>query len=273
MSDRKLVHLLFVVLVAVALLCTATYVEASCSTSELQASTCFSAGGFDFRVVPGPNGEFPVNNTPGFCNGAATCFTYSVTQNTTKNFSQVDVLIPVCTSNNSIDNSITALTGYPSGWHISAPGEGGQNTSWAYGVFQDYVLEYSFNTTSSFWFSTSPAVAAKTSMAFKVGSTLYAGAILGPACYQPRIAATTTQRIQLNPNNPDAYIVVTLRTDGSVVSVVDNTGAQLAWHDLSELGTVNGDPVTYMPDGAIMKTGANSCYSYFAAGRYCTRCY
>ncbi len=272
MPTRKYMSLLFLALIAAALIFGATHVEAACSTAELQAYKCFSAGGFDIRIVPGPNGEFPVNNTPGFCNGAATCFSYSITQNTTKNMAQLDVLIPVCISNNNIDNSITALTGYPSGWHASAPGDGGQNTSWAYGVFQDYVLEYSFNTATGFWFSTSPAVAAKTSMAFKVGSQLYAGAILGPACYQPKIAATTTQRIQLNPNNPDAYIVVTLRTDGSVVSVVDNTGAQLAWHDLSDF-TINGEPVTYLPDGTVMKTGANSCYSYVYLGRACTRCY
>lgn len=272
MLMKKHTSLLFMALVVVALLCTATYVEASCTTAELQAFTCFSAGGFDIRIIPGPNGEFPVNSNSSFCNGAATCFSYSITQNTTKNMAQIDVLIPVCTSTNSIDNSITALTGYPSGWHVSGPGDGGQNTSWAWGVFQDYVLEYSFNTTTSFWFATTPAVAAKTSMAFKVGSSLYAGPILGPACYQPKIASTTSQKIQLNPNNPDAYIVVTLRTDGSVVSVVDNTGAQLTWQDLSEF-TINGQPVTYLPDGTVLKTGANSCYSYIYLGRACTKCY
>jgi hypothetical protein len=272
MFKRTHTSLLFIMLAAVTLLCATTRAEASCSTAELQASTCFSAGGFDIRIVPGPNGEFPVNSLPGFCNAAATCFSYSVTQNTTKNIAQVDVLIPVCTSNNGIDNTITPLTGYPSGWHVSLPGDGGQNTSWAYGVFQDYVLEYSFNTTSSFWLSTTQAVAGKTSMAFKVGSTLYAGAIQGPACYQPKIATTTTQRIQLNPNNPDAFIVVTLRTDGSVVSVVDNTGTPLSWHDLSEF-SINGEPVTYLPDGTVMKTGANSCYSYVYLGRACTKCF
>ncbi len=273
MLEKKHISLLFVALVAVTLLCAATRVEASCSTEELQAFTCFSAGGYDIRIVPGPNGEFPVNNNPSYCSGAANCFTYSVTQNTSKNISQLDVLIPVCTSNNGINNSIVVLTGYPSGWHVSAPGAGGQNTSWAYGVYQDYVLEYSFNMTSNFWIATTQAKAGQTSMAMHIGTGLFAGAILGPACYQPLIATTTTQKIQLDPNNPNAYIIVTLGTDGSVISVTDNTGAQLAWHDLSELGSVNGLPVTYMPNGAIMKTGTNSCYNYFYLGRYCQACY
>lgn len=272
MKKGKFIVLLFLALV-IAQMSVASHVEATCTPAELSAATCFSAGGYDIRTVPGPNGEFPVNNNAGFCNGAANCFTYSVTQNTTKNISQLDVLIPVCASNNSISNAITVLTGSPSGWHVSAPGDGGQNTSWAYGVYQDYVLEYSFNTTNNFWLATTPARAAKTSMAMHIGTGLYAGAILGPACSQPKIATTTMQKIQLNPNNPDAFIIVTSGTDGTVESVVDNTGTELTWHDLSELGPVNGLPVTYMPDGSVMKTGTNSCYSYFYLGRYCTRCY
>ncbi len=266
MLMKKRTSLLFMALTAVALLCTATYVEASCSSAELQAFTCFSAGGFDIRIIPGPNGEFPVNSNSSFCNGTANCFSYSITQNTTKNMAQIDVLIPVCTSTNGIDNSITALTGYPSGWHASDPGAGGQNTSWAWGVFQDYVLEYSFNTTTNFWFSTTPAVAAKTSMAFKVGSSLYAGAILGPACYQPQIAATTTQKIQLDPNNPDAFIIVTFRTDGSVVSVTDSTGNPLPLQDISTLTFGNGLPLTYMPNG-VLKAGNHCCYYYNSYGK------
>ncbi len=266
MLRRKHLSFLFMVLVSVVLLCAATNAQATCSTAELAAYTCLSAGGYDIRIVPGPNGEFPVNNNPGFCNGAANCFTYSATQNTTKNISSLDLLVPVCTSTNGVDNSIVALTGSPSGWHTSAPGVGGWTTGWAWGVYQDYVLEYSFNTAGSFWLATTPAGSAQTSMAFKIGSALYAGAILGPACYQPQIAATTSQRIQLDPNNPDAFIIVTFRTDGSVVSVTDSAGNPLPLQDISTLTFGNGLPLTYMPNG-VLKAGNHCCYYYNYYGK------
>lgn len=264
-------------MIAAVLVFASARVEAQCTTEELQALTCTSGGGYDIRVVQGPNGEFPVNNDPNYCDGAANCFTYSVTQNTSKNISQLDMLIPVCTSTTGIDNSITVQTGYPSGFHISYPGEGGQNTQWAEGVYQDYVLEYSFNTTDSFWLQTTKAGAAMTSMAWHIGNSMYSGKILGPACYQAKIATAVAKKIQLNPKDPNQYIIVTFGTDGNVLSVTDNNGNQLAWHPLSDLGEVNGLPVTYMPDGSIMKTGSSSdgdpCYNYFYGGRYGTVCY
>jgi hypothetical protein len=269
MQKRKYLGLLFMATVAFAMQFWATGVGADCTVP-----TCFQAGGYEVRTVE----PFPTQNNDG-----STTFNYTVMPlpGTSKNVSTIDILAPVCNLDyryNGPDNTIGIWTGDPNGWRSYPPGTGSSNTSYAFGVYQVYVFEQSFNSFGPFYLHTTKADLGVTSMGLKIGATLYAGEILGPACYLYKIATTTSQKIQLNPKNPDQYITVTFNTDGSVVSVTAHKNGQdvpLAWHDLSELGEVNGLPVTYMPDGAIMKTSNTDdpCYNYFNGTRYCQTCY
>jgi hypothetical protein len=270
MLGRKHIGLLLILLAVIAVMSAGSAVMAAdqVPTSCTLADANGNVAPYTLSILADPatgNWPIPVPGTNQYR------WTYLVS-GSLSGINQLDALELVC--NPEMGYSVE------SGGQVIAPGAGDPTTAFGLGNFQDYVVRMAYSAGSqglpaNYNFLTNKAGSfRKTSMQIKAGKSIYYCAnIAGPACYQPRIATTTTQKIQLDPNNPNAFIVVTFRLDGSVLSVVDNTGAELPQHDLSELGAVNGQPVTYMPDGAIMKTGINCCYNYFINGGYRQACY
>lgn len=220
-------------------------------------------------VITDQSGNFPIATTDPTTGKAVYVWAYQISGATPN---QLNALEDVCPT--PMDYKLA------SGGQVQAPGAGDQTTGFGVGDYQDQIVRMAAQQSSnayglpagSYSFTTSRAGDTKnTSMAIKISnSTYYCPNIAGPACYQPKIAQTTVQKIQLNPDMPDAFITVTFRSDGSIVSVTDNTGAPLVWHDISEFPPINGQPLTYMPDGAIMKTGDNSYWTYWNGNRYVT---
>lgn len=288
MLTSKNRSMLLILLAAVLMLLPAVQAEAACSTAELNAFTCLDAGGFEVKVVGTP---FPIQNSDG-----SSTFTYVATPlpGTTKNISTIDILVPVCNLDFNldgiIDNAIALSTGAPSGWRNYPPGQGASNSSFGLGDTQNSVFEYSFNTAGQFFLQTTKAVSGVTSMGLKIGSQLAYGAILGPACFQGKVATTTTQVISLDPLNPGRFISIVKGADGSLIQVLDENGNPLLLQDLKDspvwvcvdpILDASGNyqscnssllPITYMPD-SVGRFGKHTCYPVFICGKYSLRCY
>lgn len=270
MLIRKLVAMLFCAMAIIVVIPAGNVVMANGTLTE----TCDfvdangTPSGLSLSVLRDYQGNWPFSSGTGT---GSNLWTYEI-KGPLSGINQLTALETVC-------SSPMPELGYsvPSGGQVIAPGLGDPTTGYGIGNWQEYVVRlaaapdgnpahYGFYTTIAGGFR-------NTSMQVKMGKALYyCRNIIGPECYQPKIATTTTQKIQLNPDVPNQYIIVTMRTDGSVVSVVDDTGTQLTWQDLSNF-MIDGQPVTYLPDGTIMKTGDHSCYSYVYLGKACTKCY
>ncbi len=280
MLNEKCKGLLFMAMVAVALMLSATSVGAACTAEELASATCFTGGGFEVRTVA----PFPIQNSDG-----TTAYNYSILPlpGTTKNVSTVDILVPLCNSDFNldgiIDNLIKISTGDPNGWRSYPPGQGSSNTNYGLGATQYSVFEQNFSTppNGSFYLHTTKGVSGNTSMALKIGSQLAYGTILGPACYEGKTAATTGEVIQLDPLNPALFITVFRGADGGVEEVLDAfgniaTGSRLSDSQiwvcnnpiLNSDGSYNGcnDPLsqlTFVPDGAALRFGKHTLTKKF----------
>jgi hypothetical protein len=289
MLARKYLGLLFMAMAVVAMLFGATAVEATCSTAQLSAATCFDAGGYEVTTVS----PFPLQISEG---SAIFYYTIAPLPGTSKNVSTIDILVPVCNSDFNfdgiVDNLIQISTGDPNGWRSYPPGQGSSNTNYGMGVYQDSVFEQNFNipTSGQFYLHTTRAVSGGTSMGLKIGNSLYAGLILGPACYLPKVASTVEQVIQLDPLIPSRFWTILKDADGTLLQILDENNQPLALQNLGNSpvwvcvdpildssGNYSGCnssylPITYMPDG-VGRFGKHTCYYALINGTYTKKCY
>ncbi len=254
-------------LAAVVSLFAAIQAEAACLQGEIDASTCLDTGGFEIRVATAP---FPTDNIDG-----TTTFTYTATPlpGTSKNISTVDMLVPVCNSDfNSdgiVDNAISISTGDPNGWKQYPAGQGSSNSNYGLGVTQYSVFEQNFSssTAASFYLHTTKAAAGATSVGLKIGSQLFYGSILGPVCYQGKVATTTSQVIQIDPFIPEKTVTVMKNADGSFAQDSSSLFNSEVWACsnpvLNSDGSYAGcnDPLsqlTFVSEGCVLKFGRQS---------------
>ncbi|MEJ2695816.1 MAG: hypothetical protein P8013_04135 [Candidatus Sulfobium sp.] len=288
MKRGKQIGLLFMATVAVVLSLAATQAGAQCTAEELSASTCFVTGGYEVRTVAP---LFPVQNPD-----STTTFNYTVTPvSTSKNISMIDMLVPIC----SVNNAIQTATGDPNGWGSygdpyvgQTKGSGSPSTGFGLGNMQYFVFEQNFDSSGTFYIHTTKAASQPTSMALKIGNTLYAGSILGPACYDAGVGSTVSQEFAVDPLvHPGVKLKVEKQSNGNIISVTatDKDGQPLPvttlslkdypywvcldadWHYSNGIPVYdgcNGDlsPVTHIPEGAFLKFGNSSWISYTIGG-------
>ncbi len=269
-------------LAAVVSLFAAIQAEATCQPDELAAFTCLDTGGYELRTTP-----FPTQNNDG-----TTTFNYTIAPlpGTSKNVSTLDVLVPVCNadfnSDGIVDNLISISTGDPNGWRMYPAGQGSSNTNYGLGVTQFSVFEQNFSssTAASFYLHTTKAVSGATSVGLKIGSQLFYGSILGPACFMGKTASTTAQIIQVDPLISEKTVTVLRNSDGSFAQDSSSLFDSQVWvcsnPILNSDGTYAGcnDPLTqltFISEGAILKFGKHSMVkvSGTSGGTATTTCY
>jgi hypothetical protein len=288
MTSLKRNSLWLMVISAISLMFTATSAEANCSKEDLDSARCLVIGGYVVRV---DSADFPIQH-----NDWSTTFLYQIYKlpGTSNNISTINMLVPVCNDDFNldgiVDNWISVATGDPNGWKSYPPGQGSSNTNYGAGVYQYSVFEQSFNSAGSFYLHTTKASAEPTSIAFKIGSKLHAGTILGPTCYKPQIAGASIQVVPLDPLNPQRFITIMKNADGSLEAVFDENNNPLPlenfasfplWVCVDPILDASGNylgcsspflPITHMPDG-IGRFGTHTCYTAFVGGRLSTTCY
>ncbi|MGW8194983.1 MAG: hypothetical protein ACWGOX_12035, partial [Desulforhopalus sp.] len=271
--------LISIILLFIASAFTAMSASAACTAEEKAALTCADIGDYALRIS---NDIFPVQDD------IYSIFEYTLDGSaTTKNVSIIDMLVPVCSDENFLYDDALIATGPASGWTFYEDGDGSPSTNFGTGVLQYATFERNFDK-STFDLTTYKASAGPTTVGFKIGSKLYVGEILGPACYRPQMGTVTFQVITLNE---DKKVRVTKDPTGEVTGVAFSCGVdaegQDIWcpADLEEAvklyacanfdtygACTDTQQVSYMPEG-VVKIGTNTtvCYRTLAGSLYCYR--
>lgn len=232
---------------------------------ELIGECDITAGGWVVEIVPGEpgtayEGQFPVPTTNG------NRFKYMITGPGTGKSSatQANLLVPsplVC----GVDNQIEVLWGDSSVsliWYDPTTGFSSYDNAHQVISFNSLKIDPSNHGNITVYTNTQSA--AKNSFLLKVGNSPEFGVVLTPDCQGGMVAATTSRTFQLDPKNPNAFIKVAFRADGTLlraVGVIDGVETPLTGRDIKEF-TLNGLQITYAPSDTVIKSGDHSCYWY-----------
>lgn len=235
-----------------------------CPDAERIIGECdITASGWVMEIVPGElntpdEGQFPVVTPDGYR------YKYMLTGPGTGKSSatQANVLVhspKVCGEDNKVEllwgDSSVDIDWYDSTTNFSIYDLAHQVISWKSLKVDPANHAYITAYTSE----SSPSI---NSFAIKVGNSVEYGVVLCPDCFKGLVAITTTREIQVDPKNPNAFIKVVFRSDGTLlraVGITDGVETPLTGRDIREF-TLNGLSISYVPNEAVIKSGDHSCY-------------
>lgn len=257
-----------------------------CPPEEAAVFECVNINGWIIEIYPDlVTGEFPVRTAPDdpVC-ASCSVFEYLISgSGSGKAVSILSELVPVCDSDFNgdgiIDNAIE-LAG-PSLTNNSLklfPAGAGDSWGWGEDNFDVRVLQWSLQVSPSdterFIAYTTVASSEKSTIRAKIGQAHVAGQILAASCYEPNVAETTFENIQLDPLDANKCFKVTKGADKKLRQVTTCQDIPVPARPISDITcTIDGAelPLTYLPSGIVTKFGTDSwyCYGPYAGQWYC----